>query len=159
MLADCTSHSAALPRLGLLDDLTFSYYPLLRSRWRLCRLTDAVHSLRVPLCPSCRSTAYFPSTEEPINAASAAMPLFRKQSAAEVTSLAPHGSKARLKTVTNRRDSWRSHVHRTRLRSACNSSSCKLPMCGVKGQGPLCPFPCQQGNNTLPPQGEITVFS
>ena len=21
------------------------------------------------------------------------------------------------------------------------------------------PFPCQQGNNTLPPQGEITVFS
>jgi len=29
MLADCTSHSAALPRLGLLDDLTFSYYPLL----------------------------------------------------------------------------------------------------------------------------------
>ena len=29
MLAYCTSHSAALPRLGLLDDLTFSYYPLL----------------------------------------------------------------------------------------------------------------------------------
>ena len=48
MLADCTSHSAALPRLGLLDDLTFSYYPLLRSRWRLCRLTDAVHSLQSP---------------------------------------------------------------------------------------------------------------
>ena len=50
MLADCTSLRAALPRLGLLDDLTFSYYPLLRSRWRLCRLTDAVHPLRVPLC-------------------------------------------------------------------------------------------------------------
>ena len=47
MLADCTSHSAALPRLGLLDDLTFSYYPLLRSRWRLCRLTDAACPLRV----------------------------------------------------------------------------------------------------------------
>ena len=42
-----------------------------------------------------------------------AMPLFRTQSAAEVTSLAPHGSKAQLQAVTTRRDSWRSHVHRT----------------------------------------------
>ena len=66
-----------------------------------------------------------------------AMPLFRTQSAAEKTSLTPHDSKARLIVVTIRRDSWRSHVHRTRLRSACSSSSCKLPMCGVKGQGPL----------------------
>ena len=43
--------------LALLYDLTCSYYPLLRSRWRLCCLTDAAHPLRVPLCPSCRSTA------------------------------------------------------------------------------------------------------
>ena len=42
-----------------------------------------------------------------------AMPLFRTQSAAEQTSLAPHDSKARLLDVSNRRDSWRSHVHRT----------------------------------------------
>ena len=28
MLADCTSLRAALPRLELLDDLTYSYYPL-----------------------------------------------------------------------------------------------------------------------------------
>ena len=41
------------------------------------------------------------------------MPLFRKQSAAKQTSLAPHDSKARLRVVTKRRDSWRSHVHRT----------------------------------------------
>ncbi len=54
-----------------------SYHPLLRSRWRLCCLTDAAHPLRVPLC----------------------------------TALA--------------------------LRSVCSPSSCKLPMCGVKGQGPL----------------------
>ena len=40
---------------------------------------------------------------------------FGRQSAAEQTSLAPHDSKARLRVVTNRRDSWRSHVHRTRL--------------------------------------------
>ena len=65
-----------------------------------------------------------------------AMPLFRTQAAAEVTSLAPHGSKARLRVVTTRRGSWRSHVHRTRLRSACSSSSPKLPMCGVEGEGP-----------------------
>ena len=38
---------------------------------------------------------------------------FRRQSAAEPTSLAPHDSKARLLDVSNRRDSWRSHVHRT----------------------------------------------
>ena len=42
-----------------------------------------------------------------------AMPLFRRQSAAERTSLAPHDSKARLRVVTNCRGSWRSHVHRT----------------------------------------------
>jgi len=34
-----------------------SYHPLLRSRWRLCCLTDAAHPLRVPLCLSCRSAA------------------------------------------------------------------------------------------------------
>ena len=38
---------------------------------------------------------------------------FRRQSAAEQTSLAPHDSKARLRGLTKRRDSWRSHVHRT----------------------------------------------
>ena len=45
-------------------------------------------------------------------AASAAMPP-RTMSAAVPSSLAPHDSKARLILVTIRRDSWRSHVHRT----------------------------------------------
>ena len=48
---------AAEPRLPLLYDLVCSYYPLLRSRWRLCCLTDAAHPLRVSLCQSCRSAA------------------------------------------------------------------------------------------------------
>ena len=61
----------------------------------------------------------------------------RTQSAAQLPSLAPHDSKARLRAVTSSRDSWRSHVHRARLRSACSYSSYKLPMGGVKGQGPL----------------------
>ena len=60
----------------------------------------------------------------------------RRQSAVVLPSHAPHDSKARLQTVTTRRDSWRSHVHRTRLHSACSSSSPKLPMCGVEGEGP-----------------------
>ena len=53
-----------------------------------------------------------------------------------VTSLAPHDSKARLRHVTTRRDSWRSHVHRTRLRSACSSSSYNPAMSGVEGNSP-----------------------
>ena len=57
MLADCYFLRAALPRLELLDDLTYSYYPLLRSRWQLCCLTDAAHPLRVPLCLSRSSAA------------------------------------------------------------------------------------------------------
>ena len=36
----------------------------------------------------------------------------RTQSAAVLSSLAPHDSKARLRAVTSSRDSWRSHVHR-----------------------------------------------
>ena len=62
-----------------------------------------------------------------------AMPLFRKQSAAKVTSLAPHGSKARLQAVTNRRDSWRSHVHRTYI--AQRVQPFKLQTRNVRGQG------------------------
>ncbi len=53
----------------------------------------------------CRSASLvavqlIPSTASLHNAASAAMPLFRKQSAAKQSSLAPHDSKARLQDVT-----------------------------------------------------------
>ena len=55
-------------------------------------------------------------------------------------SLPPFYRHSRLTTVrrgccqvATRRDSWRSHVHRTRLRSACSSSSCNLPMSGSRG--------------------------
>ena len=46
---------------------------------------------------------------------------------------------ARLLPITKRRGSWRSHVHRTRLRSACSHSSYKLPMSGVE-EGLPSPF-------------------
>ena len=58
---------------------------------------------------------------------------FRRQSAANLTSLAPHDSKARLQNVANCRDSWQSHVHRTRFRRLRSSSRLRLPMCGVEG--------------------------
>ena len=61
------------------------------------------------------------------------MPLFRKQSAAKQTSLAPHDSKARLRVVTKRRGSWRSHVHRTH--TAQRVQFFKLQTANVRGQG------------------------
>ena len=75
---------AALPRWVLLYDLMCSYHPL-------------------PLCQSRSGAAESPSTGTLLNAASEAMPLFRTQSAARQTSLAPHDSKARLQTATTRR--------------------------------------------------------
>ena len=62
-----------------------------------------------------------------------AMPLFRTQSAAGQTSLAPHDSKARLQDVTKRRDSWRSHVHR--INTAQRVQSFKRPTANVGGRG------------------------
>ena len=58
---------------------------------------------------------------------------FRRQSAAKQTSLAPHDSKARLRVVTIRRDSWRSHVHRTYI--AQRVQFFELQTANVRGQG------------------------
>ena len=58
---------------------------------------------------------------------------FGTQSAAVLPSLAPHGSKARLQDVTKRRDSWRSHVHRTYI--AQRMQSFKPKAANVRGQG------------------------
>ena len=105
---------AALPRWVLLYDLMCSYHPL-------------------PLCQSRSGAAESPSTGALLNAASEAMPLFRTQSAAKQSSLAPHDSKARLIVVTIRRDSWRSHVHRTN--TAQRVQSFKRPTANVGGRG------------------------
>ena len=68
--------------------------------------------------------------------ASAAVPP-RTQSAAQLPSLAPHDSKARLQMVTTRRDSWRSHVHRTHTAQRVQPFKLQTRNGGVKGQGPL----------------------
>ena len=60
----------------------------------------------------------------------------RKQFAARLSSHAPHEVRRGCEQSRFAEDSWRSHVHRTRLRSACSSSSPKLPMCGVEGEAP-----------------------
>ena len=60
---------------------------------------------------------------------------FGKQSAAEQTSLAPHDSKARLMDISKRRDSWRSHVHRTH--TAQRVQLFKLQTANVGGRGEL----------------------
>ena len=85
---------------------------------------------------------------------------FRTQSAAEVTSLAPHDSKARLRLVTTRRDSWRSHVHRTYIAQRVQlfkpkTGNGNLSLGGFKGGyslsrkrvSPFCPFPTPGGGN------------
>ena len=57
----------------------------------------------------------------------------RRQSAAVLPSHAPHDSKARLQLVTTRRDSWRSHVHRTYTPQAAQSF--KPQTANVRGRG------------------------
>ena len=105
---------AASPRLELQDDLICFYL-----RCRSANLAQVQSNFRLLMVP--------------INAASAAMPLFRKQSAAEVTSLALHDSKARLLDVSKRRDSWRSHVHRTYI--AQRVQLFKIETANVRGRG------------------------
>ena len=58
-------------------------------------------------------------------------------------------SKARLLDEPNRRGSWRSHVHRTRLRSACSSSSCNLPMSGSRGSALAFSWGIKRGSFSL----------
>ena len=73
----------------------------------------------------------------PTNAASAAMPLFRTQSAAEQTSLAPHDSKARLQSVTTRRKFMAKpctpHLH-CAARAALRALNCQCA--GSRGKAP-----------------------
>ena len=85
---------AALPRWVLLDDS-----PLL-----------LLSAAALPVLRQCGLITVYRCTHQCGERSNAA---FGRQSAARQTSLAPHDSKAQLQAVTNRRGSWRSHVHRT----------------------------------------------
>ena len=147
MLADCTAHSAAEPRWMLLYDL-----PMLLSSAAaqpLAALTPygcgtPLAGAALPVLRQCGLITVYRCTHQCGERSNAA---FGRQSAAVLPSLAPHDSKARLQDVTKRRDSWRSHVHRTRLRSACSSSSCKPAMSGVEGPSPRVLLGVQGGHS------------
>ena len=98
----------------VLNDLVCSYL-----RCRSAHLVEVQPNFRLPPVSTMRRAP--------------AIPLFRTQSAAEQTSLASHGSKARLQDVTKHRDSWRSHVHRTYI--AQRMQSFKPKAANVRGQG------------------------
>ena len=83
----------------------------------------------------------------------------RRQSAAVLPSLAPHEVRRGCEQSRFAEDSWRSHVHRTRLRSACSSSSPKLPMCGVEGEGPSSFLSGVAKGDTLFREGEYPPFT
>ena len=134
MLADCT---AIARRSRVAVAIRFASAPIIRC----CAAVGGSAALRMRHTPcGCRSAhlvevlTNFRLPIVPTNAASAAMPLFRKQSAAVLPSLAPHDSKARLIVVTTRRDSWRSHVHRTY--TAQRVQPFKLQTVNVGGRGP-----------------------
>ena len=93
---------------------------------RSAHLVEVQPNFRLPPVPTMRRAS--------------AMPLFRTQSAAVLTSHAPHGSRARLRVVTRSRDSWRSHVHRTYI--AQRVQLFEPQTANVRGRGgmPLVPF-------------------
>ncbi len=170
-----------MPRLELLYDLPLLLLPLLRSRWRLCCLTDAAHPLRVPLCPSCRSASnHLLPTMHTVSimrtAASEAMPLRQaipgliesevERSYVRVMNRRQSDSEDRSKS--NRLDIKQGrHLIRQALQFfellACNG--------GVKGQGPLRslggprgifshvreypPFPVQRLRRCFPPPRNV----
>ena len=136
MLADCTAHSAALPRLKLLYDLPLPLLPAVAQPLAALLPYGCGTPLAGAALPILQEYAVISVYRQSHQCGERSNAAFGKQSVARQTSLAPHDSKARLQAVTTRRDSWRSHVHRTRLRSACSYSSLRLPMWGVEGSSP-----------------------
>ena len=100
MLADCTAHSAAEPRLKLLYDLPLLLLPAVAQPSAAllpygCGTPLAAAAL--PILQKCAVIIVYQSTPQCGERSNAA---FGKQSAAGQTSLAPHDSKARLISVT-----------------------------------------------------------
>ena len=123
---------------------------------RCCAAVGGFAALRMRYTPcGCRSAHLVevqPNFRLPIvptNAASAAMPLFRTQSAAEQTSLAPHGSKARLRPVTTRRRFMAKpctpHLH-CAARAVIQDKNCQCT--GSRGRAP-CVLLGVQGGHSL----------
>ena len=100
MLADCTAHSAAEPRLKLLYDLPLLLLPAVAQP--LAALLPygcgtPLAGAALPILQKCAVISVYRGTTQCGERSNAA---FGKQSAAGQTSLAPHDSKARLISVT-----------------------------------------------------------
>ena len=110
---------------------------------RCCAAVDGSAALRMRRTPcGCRS-AYLVEVRSNHRLPEHSSMRRAQQGRYFASSLPPSKRHSRLTTVrrgccqvATRRDSWRSHVHRTRLRSACSHSSYKLPMPGVEGPSP-----------------------
>ena len=118
MSPECNCLRAALPRLVLLYDLSLLLLP----------------AAALPVLRQCGLITVYRCTHQCGERSNAA---FGRQSAAVLPSLAPHDSKARLRVVTKRRDSWRSHVHRTHTAQRVQPFKLQTRNGGVKGRRPL----------------------
>ena len=136
MLADCTSCAR---RCRVSNATRFASAPIIRC----CAAVGGFAALRMRYTPcGCRS-AYLVEVRSNHRLPEHSSMRRAQQCRYFASSLPPSKRHSRLTTVrrgccqvATRRDSWRSHVHRTRLRSACSHSSYKLPMPGVKGPSP-----------------------
>ena len=73
----------------------------------------STHRRRAKQCRPFPRRCFLESAPSPQSAASAAMPPMRRQSAAKLPSLAPHGVGRGCNMNRHAEDSWRSHVHCT----------------------------------------------
>ena len=113
MLADCTAHSAAEPRLKLLYDLPLLLLPAVAQPLAALLPYGCGTPLAGTALPILQKYAVISVYRQSHQCGERSNAAFGRQSAAVLTSHAPHDSKARLQHVTIRRGSWRSHVHRT----------------------------------------------
>ena len=140
---------AALPRLVLLHDLPLlllsaAAQPLAALPPYGCGTPLAGAAL--PVSWQCSLISVYRGTHQCGECNNAA---FGTQSAAVLSSHAPHDSKARLQTKTNRRGSWRSHVHRTYIAQRVQLFKPSADNGGVKGQGPLRSLGGSKGGHSL----------
>ena len=136
MLADCT---AIARRSRVAVAIRFASAPIIRC----CAAVGGSAALRMRHTPcGCRS-AYLVGVQPNFRLSRHSSMRRAKQCRYFASSLPPSKRHSRLTTVrrgccqvATRRDSWRSHVHRTHTAQRVSHSSCKPAMCGVKGQSP-----------------------
>ena len=100
MLADCTAHSAALPRLKLLYDLPLLLLPAVAQPLAALLPYGCGTPLAGAALPILQEYAVISVYRQSHQCGERSNAAFGRQSAAGQTSLAPHDSKARLISVT-----------------------------------------------------------